>query len=298
MTNLEKPGGNKETEFDLSGTFDRNVFDFLPKHIQNDLRFILERSLAVDKATIKERLIEFINGYEGFCDLQKSLSSPQNKIEANIILEPENPIVREHRLHVSAVLLKQVSGEAPQYAGYISLFFHCDGKKNEIYILSRELKEQGMGFGLDLECQIEDFCRRAGIWNIRNRPTTAPYGYVGGYVWAKYGYEFDDSSDVANVRDDIKRFAKEQNIIIKESDLNRCKRPIDFASLKGKNENGDELPAGKLSLLEHSQWHGRRDLQFDSQGTKDFVAYLKQRGRRDLIEKFYPMFLEKISKRA
>ncbi len=50
---------------------------------------------------------------------------------------------------------------------------------------------------------------------------------------------------------------------------------------------------GKLSLLEGSYWDGRRDLRFDSQGTKDFVAYLTQRGRHDLIEKYYPMFLEK-----
>jgi hypothetical protein len=40
-------------------------------------------------------------------------------------------------------------------------------------------------------------------------------------------------------------------------------------------------------LNSNIQWKGVRDLKLDSPGTKDFIEYLKEKGRMDLVEKYF-----------
>jgi len=293
MFNPERP----KTDFDPLKEFNRDIIVFCPEAWRAPLENVCRLS-EKGQVLIEESVVECFGDLSGLVELKKSLSVLRDNynIEANIIpLSPVEGI--EALLGVRAILIKHASDKPPEYAGYVSLLFGYEKQQPLMYVSIYEVKEQGKGIGLDSECQLEDFCRRHNIWTIENNSTSdKERGDVGGYVWALYGYEFGNESDIGHIIKNIIDFAAKNEIIIDEEALRACQRPIDFARFKGKNKNRDEVPVGKLSLLEYSEWNGRRDLDFNSQGTKDFVAYLKQRGRDDLIEKYYPMFLEKNSK--
>lgn len=285
MSNMER----KESNFSQLEGFNRDLIDLAPM----DMRVRLKSHLSFfdeDKPKIGERAIEFLGGLGGLSKLEKALSLPRHNIESHIIPSIESSPKKEHQLSVLAVLIGCVPGKPLKYSGYVDFYFYHNPKNHqpEIYIITHALMAQGEGVGLDMECRLEDFCRKHGVWTVKNRPTSVKEaGYVGGYVWALYGYEFVDETDVEAVKKDIRKFAREQEFSIDDDVLNQCERPVDFALLKGKDKNGGEAPVGKLALLESSQWRGRRDLRFNSQGTKDFADYLILRNRLDLIEDYF-----------
>ena len=184
-------------------------------------------------------------------------------------------------------LLQQESGSLNNI-GSIFLCFGEEIKGNKLlFIASRLLKKQKDGFGLDLECQIEIFCKKHGINFIYNKASSRDKKN-GAYVWARYGYEFADERQIESLRTSFYYFALKKGVIIIPF-LENLKRPIDFALAKGvPKEGGEKVDIGKIFLLSNnSEWHGKRDLTPGSQGTKDFIAYLKERGREDLIDKYY-----------
>jgi len=160
------------------------------------------------------------------------------------------------------------------------------------------LEKRDEGSGLDLECQREFFCKNHGIQTIYNRATSGS-GYVGAYVWAKYGYEFADEKERDSLAKDLSKFASNQGVKITQ-DLSDLKRPIDFARVESQIleksrffKKIKKIATGKKFLLNEGflndeiAWHGKRDLTPGSQGTKDFIAYLREKGREDLIQKYY-----------
>jgi hypothetical protein len=190
---------------------------------------------------------------------------------------------------VNITLLKK-EAEKLNFAGTMELYFG-ESKKGEriIYVAKRKLfySNQKSGLGLDIECQLENFCKKHEIATIYNIASSQEEGDVGAYVWAKYGYEFADENAINRLRQAMMSIAGANNITLLV-DAKNLKRPLDFANVKGKNNSGEEVNFGKEFLLnDEIAWDGKRDLTPGSQGTKDFIAYLREKGREDLIEKYY-----------
>ena len=110
---------------------------------------------------------------------------------------------------------------------------------------------------------------------------------IGAYVWARCGFEFETTADAFAMMLNLTEY-KVRNNITSERGLYSDNRPVDFATLKGEDKAGNIVPLGKDFLLNSNiQWKGVRDLKLDSPGTKDFIEYLKEKGRMDLVEKYF-----------
>jgi len=252
---------------------------------------------SIDNKTLfgetKKNLLEEITRE----DVIKGLAMPEKDIiiDDNIKLEIINcsensdlPVAFNNKMLTVDLPLLYVKNNSNQKVADV---FLCFGEKLNgeriLFIANRLLKKQNEGLGLDLECKIESFCKEHKINSIYNKASSRDKK-VGAYVWARYGYEFADESQIENLRMKFYYFAIKQGIVI-TTFLENLKRPIDFALAQGVPQNGGEkVNIGKMFLLNSNiEWHGKRDLTPGSQGTKDFIAYLKERGREDLIEKYY-----------
>jgi hypothetical protein len=88
-------------------------------------------------------------------------------------------------------------------------------------------------------------------------------------------------------REDINEFSSKRGVDILDADLVAIQRPIDIAKLKGWDKEKNIVDIGKEYLLENGGWMGVCDLSIDSQNTRDFVDYLYERKRNDLVQKYF-----------
>ncbi|HCC50086.1 MAG: hypothetical protein A2445_00675 [Candidatus Jacksonbacteria bacterium RIFOXYC2_FULL_44_29] len=216
----------------------------------------------------------------------QELSLPISNIKAKMF--PDYPHATEFTNHRFLTLRLDLVSLADQVIGHVTLAFQKNADDEPfLFIEERRLHETGHGLGLDLECQLENFCRNHNIWTIKNSPTSEPQvGQIGAYVWARYGYEFEfpDGADI--LRKTLIDYAQMSGITVENID--QLERPIDFARAQGYDEKGEIVPIGKNLLTKtNTQWYGCRELAMESQGTKDFINYLRERGREDLIKKYY-----------
>lgn len=223
---------------------------------------------------------------------ENELSIPNKKINARISPETLNAQQIDDTTSFLSLRLDLVY-QGKQIIGHVELCFSKD--KNEppyLEIEERRLHETGQGLGLDLECVIEAFCRKHKIWTIKNEASSDPeINQIGAYVWACYGYEFDDpETDLPILRDQLIDFAEKNGVTIATdiTDINALTRPIHFAKLQGSDNKGQPVAIGKKFLTETKIcWKGRRDLALNSPGTKDYIEYLKERGQEDLVKEYY-----------
>jgi len=191
---------------------------------------------------------------------------------------------------IVTTILSEESSARKKFAGYIELHFYPgETESPELHIEYREITSKAQGIGLDIQCQIDDFCRSHNINTIHNEAVTNPdRGMVGAYVWARYGYDFEYDTPPPHLLERIEAFAQKLRVTI-HADPNSLKRPIDFAKLEGTNEQGEPFPLGKEFLTKNEcTWMGKKDLSPNSQSTQDFIMYLHERGREDLLKKYYP----------
>jgi len=232
-------------------------------------------------------------------ELQNICAFPKRRIEAIVLPYFLEETTRED-FYINYYLKKkaeQAGSKTEKYIGKVSLDFYkdCDNKEEKkvaLYIIGRKLEITGQGLGLELECQIEDFCRKKNINDIYNLAySNSKKGYVGAYVWSKYGYSFRIPSRLKDLKNLICFYAKKNNFEIDLDDFNAAKTPLDIANLKSIDQNGNIIHLGKdflsAKFTNELIWEGHRDLSFKSQGTKNFVRYLKQKGRDDLVRKYY-----------
>ena len=228
--------------------------------------------------------------------LADKLSIPTKNLKADI---PEKSIdTFKEEPNVPAICFQvKLFDDKNRNIGDITLTFYKKDNEIVLYIDKRRLYETGQGIGLELECVLENFCRTHDIWTIKNLASSIvtedhEKREIGAYVWAQYGYEYDQPEEILELRNKLTDFAQTRQVIL--PDISMLNRPIDFARLTGTDADGKSIPIGKDFLINTNVfWHGRRDLALDehgehSQGTKDFIAYLKQRGRKDLADKYYP----------
>lgn len=178
------------------------------------------------------------------------------------------------------------------------MLWHYENRSNSIFIDSRDIYSQREGIGLNLQVALEDLCNRANIKLIENVvKSSRKYRMIGAYVWTRFGYEFADSQEASNAKKDflasLKPFFRKQDFSqrIKPRIKKAIKKPSSFLKVKLRNtKTGEIRDIGKEILLgEHSPitWHGKRVLDHSSESSKRFVRYLEEKGRHDLIEKYY-----------
>ena len=233
-------------------------------------------------------------------ELRQELSIPERGIECS--LEKVNFDKEENfnGLQVRAYFTEKIN-DASSPIGYFVFSFgkHCTVPQ-ELYVEFGELVEekQGKGLGIELECRIENFCRQHNIWDIYNTPTSAPAGvfgkskFIGGYVWACMGFNFDKLKEDAknrmeSWRNDIIEFAQNKKIFILFDPL-ELTRPFEFANAMGLDEDNHIVNLGKKFFIDGEvKWRGHKDLRFNSQDTKDFVDYLMLRNMFDWVEEYF-----------
>lgn len=179
--------------------------------------------------------------------------------------------------------------------GYLYLRFCKINQENPfLHIPERRFKKTAQGIGLATQCAIEYFCKKYGITVIKNTATSSHEsvekgGFIGAYVYARYGWDFDKPSEIIGLQSQLQAYAEERKISI--PDDAQLDRPIDFARLKGTDRDGKSVDVGKKFLVNTNiSWSGIRDLN-DARGTQDFVDYLKKRDREDLIKEYYPEYV-------
>lgn len=191
---------------------------------------------------------------------------------------------RINEIGMTAVLFSD-KDNTMNYEGVIHLSFYNRG----LFVRYRDIRKQKLGIGLEIECKLEKFCRNNDIWEINNIAASNPTkGEIGAYVWARYGYEFDRPAEAFNLTIvELTGYLFKRDIE-PEKRLYSSNRPIDLALLKGRDKEGRIVNVGKEFLINSNiEWHGKRDLSLDSQGTRDFLEYLRERGREDLIAKYF-----------
>ncbi len=192
---------------------------------------------------------------------------------------------KENLLEVFSALYSLRHGE-PEYAGSARLAFRNPGNLNML-IRHIDLVKTGEGAGLEIICRLEDFCRRNNIREIHCIANSKPieksgkterHPNVGAYFWARCGFEFANLDELLAVRQKLDRYLLAHNIEL-ERDIGTLKRPIEFAKLRGTDTEGNIIPVGKIFLTSTDiEWEGIRDLEPNSQGTRDFAEYLKEKG--------------------
>ncbi len=77
----------------------------------------------------------------------------------------------------------------------------------------------------------------------------------GGYVWATYGFDFQDPYQLSLAKNEFQKFANEHGVEIAPKDLKYFCHPCHFAAFRtAKKVGGEEL--GKAFLLQH-EWFGK-----------------------------------------
>lgn len=183
--------------------------------------------------------------------------------------------------------------------GEVHLSFFRQDEETVLDIKHIELipEFQGRGIGLDLQCQIEDFCRKSGIKTIQLTTQTglrsgrAPLR-TGAYVWAQYGFEFDEAPQfIPYLKTKLIEYVSKRKVSIPKKTIQKLEKSIDFAQLEGTDAQERKIHVGKEFLSNTKlNWRGKKDLSPDSPETQQFVAYLKKRGRDDLIERYFSGF--------
>jgi len=291
--------------------------DLVPNHsfdlelLKNEKNFArkerIEKLLALSEAQgdgeIIEKTEEILGDKKALLDLQETLSLPdcQAKCSLLAVLAEHHDIHRLQKssvLDVFALLRDEKTKQVSSPMGYVHLtfgqYYNCP---QELFIKTREFisEKQGHGLGLGLEYKIENFCREHNIWdiyNFSNSSSTGIFGhskFIGGYVWARMGYGFsltEYKDDILDTwRKDLSEFANNKNIDI-VSDLEKADRPFEISQIMGLDQDKHIVPVGKMFLMSEMSWYGHRDLRYDSQSTADFVDYLKEKQRADLIKDF------------
>jgi hypothetical protein len=285
---------SREQEENKNLDFDPSLINLLTLTIDKEkFRTKLKRLETEEaKTEAKERMLEVFSKEISQKDIDEIFCFPEEGIESQTLICPVNKDREKNAIETLSIIY---SGEKSRYAGMANFYFSKRDDKSSLYVILRELVNQGKGLGLDIECRLENFCRKNGIWEIKNNAATWPMKnasrpLVGAYVWARCGYEFDNLEEARTLIGSLEDYLRRHEIepAIK---LSKIKRPVDMATLKGKDRRGRVVDAGKMFLTSCPvEWHGRRDLRLDSQGTSDFVRYLRERSRNDLIEKYYNDF--------
>ncbi len=164
----------------------------------------------------------------------------------------------------------------------------------------RELYTGHKGSGLDLQCQIDEFCRKYNIKKQRNNAySDEDEKMVGAYVWARYGYEFLDDKEKEEMITEFTNYIKllegrGQKFIKKNKNIKDIKTPRDIAEIIYTDDSGEDVYIGKDFLLAKNNngrtiaWKGERDVSLKSKSTEVFIELLKSKNRDDLIKKHYP----------
>lgn len=175
---------------------------------------------------------------------------------------------------------------------------HLSFSKGSLFIRKRELALQKEGIGLEIQCRLEKFCRENKIWEIRNIAASEPmkqnsffqnyYRRIGAYVWARYGFAFDYAqTNSLELLEKFVGYCLEQKVEPENFSF-FSDRPLKLALLDGFTQEGQKIKIGKQFLLNSDiEWWGIKDLSPDSLDTKEFLTYLEERDRQDLIKRYF-----------
>jgi ribosomal protein L23 len=248
------------------------------------LEFLFNTVEKENKEEIRERMEELFAKEIAPQKINDLFVFPDKKIESRTFICSG---YRSHGIEIACILFTDQRGKR-EICGVINFSFYRDEDNNLSYVDGRDLKEQKTGLGLDIECRLEKFCRDNGISAIYTRASSSSdKKFVGAYVHALYGYEFEWPGEFSDLGLKLNEYLLNKGIKI-DAEIGSLQRPIDFATLKGTDRGGRVVEVGKEFLTTSDlTWEGRRDLALDSPGTQDFIKYLKEKGREDLIEKYF-----------
>lgn len=138
---------------------------------------------------------------------------------------------------------------------------------------------------MSLSAGWKKFCREHNVLSIRNR-TQGGSGYSGAIAWPLMGYDFEDPTDAGMVSNRLLRFAEENQYRIL-GDISEFKKPWDFVQIEGLDKKGKKFALGREFLTsEKIDWRAKRDLRYESDGTKILIEYVKRKNPKLIKECF------------